>query len=69
MTLTVTLIILGVSMALTGLFGWMGARPKTPGKPQMVPWQFLMMLTAVVVLLMAVHLLNLVGLETGNRTR
>lgn len=35
----------------------------------MVPWQFLMMLTAVVVLLMAVHLLNLVGLETGNRTR
>lgn len=68
MTLNVTLIILGVSIVLAGFCGWMGARPKVPGRPRMVPWQFLMMLSAVGVLLMAVHLLNLVGVQTGNRS-
>lgn len=69
MSLTLTLILLGVALALAGFCGWMGARPKVLGKPRMVPWQFLMMLSAALGILMAVHLLNLFGIETGNRMR
>jgi VIT1/CCC1 family predicted Fe2+/Mn2+ transporter len=69
MTLTLTLILLAVAFALAGFCGWMGARPRVIGKPRMVPWQFLMMLSAAFGLLMIVHLLNLFGVQTGNRTR
>lgn len=69
MSLTLTLILLAVGGALTGLFGWLGARPKVPGRPRLAPWQFLMMLSAAFALLMAVHLLNLAGVHTGNQVR
>jgi VIT1/CCC1 family predicted Fe2+/Mn2+ transporter len=67
MNLPVTIALVVAFGLLAGLFGWLGARPKIPGKPQMVPWQFLMMLTAALALLMLVHLLNLFGLQTGGQ--
>ncbi|MDR3512929.1 MAG: hypothetical protein P4L73_14935 [Caulobacteraceae bacterium] len=69
MSLIITLVLLAATLALTGLFGWLGARPKVPGRPRMAPWQFLMMLSASFALLMAVHLLNLFGLQTGGQAR
>jgi hypothetical protein len=65
MNLTITLALLGASVALTVLFGWLGARPKVPGQPQLMPWQVFMMFTAAVSLMMLVHLLNLGGASTG----
>jgi hypothetical protein len=65
MTLPVTIALLALGAVLTGLFGWLGARPKTLGRPQMVPWQLLMMVAAAWCLMMIVHLLNLLGAHTG----
>lgn len=46
--------------------GWRGARPPDIHKgPRMVPWRLLMVSSAVVVLLMLVHLANLAGVSTG----
>jgi hypothetical protein len=65
MSLPVTLALLLVSVALTVFCGWMGARPKDYAKPSLVPWQFLMLLSAAMVLIMVVGLLNEVGITTG----
>jgi hypothetical protein len=67
MNLPVTLALLVLGAALAGLCGWLGARPRPPHQPRMVPWQFLMMLAAAWTLLMVVHLLNLLGAHTGGQ--
>jgi hypothetical protein len=66
MDLHTTLISLAVLAAL-GLFaGWRGARPPDPHRgPRMAPWRFIMLLAAAGVVLMAVHLVNLLGVTTG----
>jgi len=69
MTLPLTLALLGIGAVLTALFGWLGARPKQIGKPQMVPWQILMMIAAAWCLMMVVHILNLFGAHTGGQQR
>jgi hypothetical protein len=69
LTLPITLALLGIGAALTGLFGWLGARPKQLGKPRMVNWQILMMFSAAWCLMMIVHLLNLFGATTGGQQR
>jgi hypothetical protein len=56
-----------IALALTVFCGWRGARPINVLKgPRMIPWRVLMMGSAVVLLLMAAHLLNLLGLKTGD---
>jgi hypothetical protein len=61
-----TLMITAVALAFTVLFGWLGARPLDLRRgPRLVPWRFLMVLAATVVLVMVVHLVNLAGFETG----
>ncbi len=65
LSLTFTLILLAVSVAVTVFFGWMGARPMNPHKgPRMVPWRFLMVLSFTAVLILLVHLLTMLGLKT-----
>ena len=65
-TLPVTLLSAAVGVGLTVLCGWRGARPPDPARgPRLVPWRFLMLLSAAWVLLMLVHLANLVGVHTG----
>ncbi len=67
MTLPITVALLALFVALTCLFGWLGARPKVLGKPRMINWQLLMMFSAAGCLLMLVHLLNLFGAHTGGQ--
>jgi hypothetical protein len=46
--------------------GWRGARPPDPRRgPRLVPWRALMMLSACGALLFVVHVVNLLGLQTG----
>ncbi len=49
--------------------GWMGARaPNLQRGPRLVPYRFLMLLCAAVVMMLLVHLVNLAGFHTGPRT-
>ncbi|MFT4253052.1 MAG: hypothetical protein QM608_11255 [Caulobacter sp.] len=67
MDMIFTLIAGATTIALTILFGWLGARPSNPAKgPRMAPWRPMMMMTAVATLLLAAHALNLLGLKTGD---
>ncbi len=65
MSLPVTLAFLLAFVVLTVFCGWKGARPRDYSKPQMVPWQFLMLLSAAMVLVFIVGLLNELGVATG----
>jgi hypothetical protein len=52
--------------ALTVLAGWLGARPPDLRRgPRLVPWRFLMALSALGALVLVVHLVNLLGFRTG----
>jgi hypothetical protein len=63
---TATLILAVAALALTALFGWAGARPPNVRKgPRIVPYRFLMLITAAVAILLIVHLINLAGVRTG----
>jgi len=65
LSLTFTLILAIVFGLFTALFGFLGARPMNPNRgPRMVPWRFLMLLTFTAALLLVVHLLNLLGIQT-----
>ncbi|WP_339915497.1 hypothetical protein [uncultured Brevundimonas sp.] len=62
MTLTVTLTLLAAALALTLFAGWRGARPPDIRRgPRLMPWRFLMILSAAVVLLTVIHLGTLAG--------
>jgi hypothetical protein len=70
MDLSVTLIALAVLLALAVFCGWRGARPPNVLKgPRLMPWRPLMMVCAVAIMLLTVHLLNLLGMQTGSQTR
>lgn len=66
MSLTVTLALIALFAALTLFAGWRGSRPVDVHRgPRMMPWRFLMLLSAVAIIFLAVHLLNLAGVATG----
>ena len=68
MSLTVTVALLLLGVAMTAFCGWRGARPPDLRRgPRMIPWRPLMALSAVFVLLMLVHIANLAGIQTGRR--
>ncbi|QUD87059.1 hypothetical protein [Phenylobacterium montanum] len=70
MDFKVTAIVAAAALAATLFFGWRGARPPNLIKgPRMIPHRFLMVLSAAVLLLMLVHLVNLAGIHTGGTTR
>ena len=65
-TVNSTLALLGLALAMTGFSAWRGARPPDLTKgPRMAPWRLLMLLGAGVSLLLLVHLVNLLGVQTG----
>jgi amino acid transporter len=67
---TTTLVIGAVAALLTAFFGWRGALPPNFAKgPRLIPYRFLMLLSAAALLMMVVHLANLYGIQTGNRQR
>jgi hypothetical protein len=55
-----TAILAGAALALTLLFGWLGARPPDPLRgPRLVPWRFLMLLAFLGLVTALVHLASL----------
>ena len=67
MDLTLTLILLAASLALTVFAGWRGAQPPNLIKgPRMVPWRFLMVLGAALVMLLLIHLATLGGMTRAD---
>ena len=66
MDLPLTSALLAGLVALAVFCGWRGARPPDPRRgPRLVPWRVLMMLSASGALLFVVHLINLLGVQTG----
>jgi hypothetical protein len=66
MGLTLTLGLSAACLALALFAGWRGARPPDPHRgPRLTPWRFLMTLAACGALVLVVHLVNLLGLQTG----
>ncbi|WP_292023466.1 MULTISPECIES: hypothetical protein [unclassified Brevundimonas] len=64
MSLTVTVILLGLALAVMVFTGWRGALPPDPMKgPRLMPWRFLMIGAAAVALLLLIHLATLFGAE------
>jgi len=67
MDLTLTLILLAASLALTVFAGWRGAQPPNLIKgPRMVPWRFLMVMGAALVMLLLIHLATLGGMTRAD---
>jgi hypothetical protein len=65
MSLTVTLILLAAFVALFAYGSWKSAKPADPLRPRMVPWRPVMVAAGLGGILMLVHVLNLMGVETG----
>ena len=59
MSVTLTLILLAVAIASTVFCGWRGAKPPHPLKVRMMPWRFLMLLSAAMTMLLLIHLAKL----------
>jgi hypothetical protein len=66
MSLTLTLWLTAGLIVLAVAAGWRGARPPDPLRgPRLVPWRMLMALLALCALVLVVHVVNLLGLQTG----
>ncbi|MBX9803392.1 MAG: hypothetical protein K2Y04_11585 [Caulobacteraceae bacterium] len=62
MSLTLTLALLVAALALAVFAGWRGSRPwdLTRGV-RMIPWRFIMLLSAVAIFILVIHLGTLMG--------
>lgn len=67
MNLQITLFTLAFSALGFAFSSWRAARPTQFGKVRMMPWLTLSIVFAFISILMLVHLVNLAGLQTGNR--
>ena len=66
MGLQLTLWLAAASAGTAVACGWRGARPPDPMRgPRLVPWRLLMALSACGALVLLVHLVNLLGFDTG----
>lgn len=62
MSLSLTLILIATALGLALFAGWRGARPWDIRRgPRMMPWRFLMVMSAAAVMLLAIHLAVLLG--------
>ena len=59
MSLTTTLIILVIGLALFGYALWKEKKGNVPGKPPLIPWPMVQIFAIVIVLVMAGHLVTL----------
>ncbi|MEQ8268956.1 MAG: hypothetical protein RH982_17305 [Parvibaculum sp.] len=67
MSLTATLAILAASVASAGVLVWLEKRPREPGHVRLLPTTPLIFLSIMVTIMMIVHLVTLMGGQTGNR--
>lgn len=68
MSFAATLTLLAASLAAAGFFIWFERRPAEPGKVRLLPTTPLIFLSILVAVVMLVHLVNLMGVHTGNRS-
>jgi len=60
MNLPFTAALAGLCVALTVLFGWLGARPSRPlAPPRLAPWRLLMLIAFTGLVAMLVHIVTL----------
>jgi hypothetical protein len=68
MNLTLTLGLIAAAVALAVFAGWRGARPSQPHLGvRMIPWRFIMILSAAIVVMLLVHLATLLGVPQRHR--
>lgn len=66
MDIRTTLGLIAVFILAAGLFGWRGAQPLNIQKgPRLVPWRPLMAASTTAAIILIVHLVNLLGVNTG----
>lgn len=64
MTLSLTLSLLAASVAATVFSAWRGARPvNLVTGPRMIPWRFIMLLSATFAALLLIHVGTLLGIK------
>jgi len=62
----ITLAVTAFLVALGVFAGWRGSRPPDLARGvRMIPWRAIMVFSTAAVLIMMVHLINLLGLNTG----
>ncbi len=69
MSFTATLTILAISGGLFIFASLHAKRPADPLKPRLLPWRPIIIMSGAVVIFMIVHLVNLLGFQTGQATR
>jgi hypothetical protein len=67
MTLDWALTLAGFLMggAVMALASWRAGKPAVPMRPRLLPWTFVILAAAFWLVLMGVHAVNLLGVETG----
>jgi hypothetical protein len=65
MDMTTTLILLAVAAGVFGYGSWVAARPADPLNPRLIPWRPIIIVAGVAGLLLIVHVVNLMGVDTG----
>jgi hypothetical protein len=65
MGMNVTLGALAFFVALFAYGSWVANRPANPLKPRMIPWRPIIIFAGLGAILMLVHVVNLLGVETG----
>jgi hypothetical protein len=65
MTMPVTLALFALFSSAFALAWWRAGRPTEFGKVRMIPWTPLIIVFAMAALMMLVHIVNLLGVETG----
>jgi amino acid transporter len=68
MTMSVTLILLALFAAAFAFASWRASRPTIFGKVRLIPWTPLIIVFAMAALMMLVHAVNLLGIETGTNS-
>jgi hypothetical protein len=69
MSLTTTLTILAISGGLFVFASLHAKRPADPLKPRLLPWRVIIIASGAVAIFMFIHLVNLLGFQTGQTPR
>ena len=66
MTLPITLLLLATLSAVALFCGWRGAQPPDVARgPRLTPYRLIMVTAAALMLILLVHVVNLLGVNTG----
>ena len=67
MSLTLTLVLMAVFAGAFALAVWQSGKPPDIARgPRMIPWTMIAILCAATEIFLLVHVVNLLGFETGN---